>query len=85
MTVVSYLVVGLSDRAAFNSLRMIEEFFSKNWNNRLLDSFAVRSRFASFVDSEVFYVRIFCGTLGGFALKFCALARLKVLTSAMRM
>lgn len=81
----SYIVAGLSDRAFFDSLCLIEGFFLNNWNSRLLDSFAIRSRFSPFVDSEFFYVRFFCGTLDGFAFRFFALARLKARKSLMRL
>lgn len=85
VTVVSYIVAGLSDSAFFNSLRLIEGFFLKNWSNRSLDSFAIRGRFAPFADSEFFYVRFFCGILDGFVLKFFALTRLQARDSVMRL
>lgn len=85
VTEVSYIVSGLSDTAIFSSLRLIEEFFSKNWNSRLLDSFAISSRFAAFVETEYFYVRFFRGTLERFALYYLALVRQKTIKLVMRL
>ena len=81
----SYIVAGSGERAVFNSLRLIEEFFAKNWNNWLVDNFAVRGRFTPFVDSTFFYARFFHHKLDSFTVKFILLIRARVISRTMRL